>query len=1423
MGNSRWIGSRIGLVDFWYYGDQEYEFLDGRMLLRGANGSGKSVTMQSFVPLLLDGNMRPERLDPFGSKARKMENYLLEEDDTREERTGYLYMEFKREGSETYLTFGMGIRARKGKKLETWYFYIQDGRRVGRDFLLYKGSAEKLALTKTELRNRIGDGGSVIESQGEYESRVNSLLFGFETVEEYRELLSLLIQLRTPKLSKDFKPSVIHEILSRSLQTLSEDDLRPLSEAIENMDSLATNLRVLEEASRAAEDIQKVYDKYNKAVLLEKAERYLGAGQAWQKWKKETDLLEAERNQAAQDLAGEHAHFQALEQEYQVVDEEYRSLQDSDAAKLKEQEEKLLQEDTELCSLLQQKETKVDAKKEELREKEILLKSHQEEAAQIWAKVGDCFETIEGCMQDSAFLDWQYVIQDLKKEKGAPYDFSFQEGLLKEYQKRIQAGMETLRQERETRRQYGDALQELDARKEQRDAREKEWQQYEEMVQGQKGELTESIHVWAGKNQWLRLEPLVLQQMDRQVESFQYEDDYSNIRELADQKRQEVKNSLSNQSGALERDLRLLQEEKAKISAEIARLEQAEEVGPERPEEVLQNRKLLQGMGIPAIPFYKAVDFKAGLTPEQCGRLEAALAQMGILDALIVSSSYREQILRMDKEVCDKYLFTDDKPLSENCTDNKQLPESPTDNIPLPENLTGNRQMPENLTDNKWPLENLTHDKQMPANLTHGKQLPENLIGLFSAENAEGDTVLSMQIQSILSGIGYQSQALPSTWIAGDGHYRIGILEGTVSSHDTARYIGSTARERHRLECITRLEGSMREIDGKAMECSAQIHQLALHLEELQQEFEAFPRVDDLKVALREANRVQHLLEQAEDDVKRQFAVLQGWEQALKEIQIMVQETCQKTGLPKRLDAYQQEWEDLAEYREAFQCMKEQYQQYLNQLVLIDTRKEQLEGLTMDLDDFMSEHFRLKQQRNKCQASLRSVLEQLQLTDYASIQERLEHCRKRLNPLDGIPREREISIEKRSKLEKEIEYKTERLKEYTEKLQQADALRQQWQLVFYQELELGYVPVPNLDPQQAYGTASQVQSMLRGQLGGKGVYHLLGDLQNIYHEKRGLLTEYQPIIQKGIFEELAYTGSVSLPEEYVARIDIKAKYRGVPLPFLKLVSQLQAEADIQSNLLSEKDRELFEDILSNTISKKIRAKIHESNRWVEAMNRMMESMETSSGLTLSLKWQPKKADKEGQLDTKELVRLLQTDAEIMRQEDIDKISEHFRSCIREARKLSKEEANLQSFHVIMREILDYRKWFEFQLHFQKAGEKKKEMTDRMFFTFSGGEKAMSMYVPLFSAVVAKYKGANLDAPRIISLDEAFAGVDEMNIKDMFRLMVHLELNFIINSQVLWGDYDTVPKLAIYHLIRPLNAKCVTVMKYIWNGKSKVLL
>ena len=65
--------TKIGLLNFWYFDTEEFQFSDGKLLLRGENGSGKSVTMQSFIPLILDGNKLPSRLDPFGSKEKNWE------------------------------------------------------------------------------------------------------------------------------------------------------------------------------------------------------------------------------------------------------------------------------------------------------------------------------------------------------------------------------------------------------------------------------------------------------------------------------------------------------------------------------------------------------------------------------------------------------------------------------------------------------------------------------------------------------------------------------------------------------------------------------------------------------------------------------------------------------------------------------------------------------------------------------------------------------------------------------------------------------------------------------------------------------------------------------------------------------------------------------------------------------------------------------------------------------------------------------------------------------------------------------------------------------------------------------------------------------------------------------------------------------
>lgn len=82
--------NRIGFVNFWLYDEEDFEFVDGKLLLRGQNGSGKSITTQSFIPFVLDGDRTPSRLDPFGSSDRRMEYYFLGEEG-KDESTGYLF------------------------------------------------------------------------------------------------------------------------------------------------------------------------------------------------------------------------------------------------------------------------------------------------------------------------------------------------------------------------------------------------------------------------------------------------------------------------------------------------------------------------------------------------------------------------------------------------------------------------------------------------------------------------------------------------------------------------------------------------------------------------------------------------------------------------------------------------------------------------------------------------------------------------------------------------------------------------------------------------------------------------------------------------------------------------------------------------------------------------------------------------------------------------------------------------------------------------------------------------------------------------------------------------------------------------------------------------------------------------------------
>lgn len=1358
--NSEWQLNRIGLLNFWYYDEQEFDFLDGRMLLRGANGSGKSVTMQSFIPLLLDGNMRPERLDPFGSRARKMENYLLEEGDEREERIGYLYMELKRTDSDVYTTIGIGIRARKNKKLDTWYFIVTDGRRIGKDLFLYKDVQNRLTCTRQELKNRLGEGGCVMETQSEYAQSVNRLLFGFETMEEYEELIELLIQLRTPKLSKDFKPTVINEILSRSLQTLSEEDLRPMSEAIENMDNHKTNLDTLNDSVHAAEQIEKAYNQYNEIVLYDKALLFSGAAKECRDLERKAKELSAQKEESRRLLAEEEEHYEELKQEEEVLKKEEDSLKDSDAARLKQQEISLTQQLEEAKEEVSGKAAQEQEKKEKYQDTERKHKEQQTSNEQIWSEIEAHLEEMEEVIEDIPFDEFSFLKQELAEEPEKEYAFTSHTRLLSEYTKRVESGRDVLLEEQSCQRNYDRKLQELDECRSEQEQKERECRQYENLLHETRDETIEKIYLWEKQNKLLHLSDEIKQKIVQGIEQYHFGTDYSEIRGLGAgayfQKEGEINTALLEK----ERQRKALAEEYELLQKELEEWRGKKDPEPECSEAVLRNRRLLEEKGIPFLQFYKTIDFGAQMSEEQAAHMEEALLSMGILDALIVPAEYRDQIRKLDPGVCDRYIFSD---------------------------------------------------------VAHVKQ---NLLEMLDVDNGENDILKYQSVANILSAIGMQADGLlgekGSTWVDAGGNYRIGVLEGTITREYTPRYIGVRARERFRMEKIAELEQKALLMESELSEYAEEIRQLQADKVLLHEEWNAFPSDVDLKAVAKDYADRSYELERLNCQIASLREQLQQIKTELDQIQLKVREICGKCYLAARLDVFTQALKDLGTYRELLTGVQVSHNRYRSGIRYLRTLEDSMEEIDADLDAIRYELGRAVRKEKELEASLDSIREQLKLTDYEAIRERLDYC---LNRLKELPTERETSKQQQTHWKDETERLERELKQQVIDSQNARNKAERLEKAFEAEYRLGYVERGFVVNDDMEDQAGKVCAMLAGKYGSRKQTDLQSSLQEAFHQNRGYLLDYQLTMQSLFGEEDEET---SVFDVSMRRIDIAAKYRGMNMRFRELLEKLREDAEEQKRLLSDKDRELFEDILANTVSKKIRAKIQASNRWVEKMNQLMDSMHTSSGLKLSLNWKKKRAETEEQLDTKELVELLSKDVEIMREEEAEKLSLHFRSKIAEARKLSDDGNSVQSFHAIMREVLDYRKWFEFTLECQKTGEKKKELTDRVFFTFSGGEKAMAMYVPLFSAVVAKYAGAREDAPRLISLDEAFAGVDETNIRDMFRLMVECRFNFMVNSQVLWGDYDTVPGLAIYQLLRPENAKFVTVITYIWNGKERIL-
>ena len=1355
MKTSKWVINRIGLIDFWYYDEEEFHFRDGRLLLRGSNGSGKSVTMQSFIPLLLDGNKAAERLDPFGTRARKLENYLLEENDGREERTGYLYMEFKRKDSDSYITIGIGLCAKKNKKLDSWHFIIRDGRRIGRDFFLYKELKNKITLSRIELANRLGDGGQVIDGQNDYMKLVNETLFGYENVEEYKELVDLLIQLRTPKLSKDFKPTVLNEILSSSLSPLSDEDLRPMSEAIENMDNLKTRLMELETGKKAADRINEVYQQYNRAVLYEKADRYLKADKEYREFEKEYAGIQKKIEECSQNRQKEIQREDALNIEKTALQEKKERLDSSDFSKLMEHkleaEQKLHLAEKELA----EKEKSLEERTRKETELSYVEREQTDKLEQQEKEIEEALDGMEAGLLVLNFDEHMFMAGDLKKDISNPYPFHTLREQMAGIRRDIDLGIGLLEKKQRIAEKQEEELVRLEKTRQEKQRYLVLKKDQEEQCREIKSEWEEQFYQWVRSNSILTLSEEEERYYTSRIRSYDALTDSLEAREMLREHKDRILSVLQKTGVELEHRRELEEDAWRKVSQELENWKNKKDPEPEKQEPVLANRLWLHQHKIPHYPFYKVVDFAEALDGQKRNRLEEALYYMGMLDAVVVPANYQEQVLAFREGMRDTYIFGDIS------------------------------------------------------------KVKENIARLLEISSEVDDILFYQELSSVLGAVATAPGG--QTWIDEEGRFGLGLLKGTITHSYEAKFIGVRAREQYRLAKIQDLEEELSLCAEKFEETQQQLLNNKNQIARLEIEYGKYPSEFDVRESIKDLYETLERLNKLEEELAEKEINVALLQKELTEAGLAVAENSKKLYLKGELSIYREAKEEASAYYDSIGSLELLHQSYLHSLENVRVLQDRMEEILLLLDEIRYDIGKKHREVSGFNSTISACDEQLKAKDYESVREQLEHCIKRLA---AIPDELKDCYLKQSGYEKDYKFGEDRLlalREQKEKRRQDLALLERG---LFDEKNLSLVNLlETLSWEIIPEAAASVCRLLKPEvLRNSGELSSL--LQQRFYENLSELVDYnltiQPVFGKEDYEDLP-RGTI---EPEFKRLVILAKYKGREVSYDILLSGLSGDVEIQKSLVKESDRTLFEDVLANTVSKKIRYKIYKSESWVEKMNRLMGSMNTSSGLKLSLVWKKKKAEEEGQLDTRELVELLKKDAGLMREEELEQLSLHFQTKVQEARRIMEDTGSVRSFHAVMKEVLDYRKWFEFQLFFQKTGENRKELTNNAFFTFSGGEKAMSMYVPLFSSVVAKYDGARDDAPRLVSLDEAFAGVDEQNISDMFRLMVDMDFEFIINSQILWGDCETVPELAIYQLLRKENAKFVTVLPYIWNGKVR---
>lgn len=1325
---SRFRPTRAGVVGLWDYRDAAFAFADGRLVLRGANGSGKTKALEVLFPFVLDGRLDPRRLDPFSGENRTMKaNLLWRGGDTGH---GYAWLEFatpaSADAAPRYVTVGVGLQAQRHRPSPRSWFFVADGR-VGEDIPLVDPDGRP--RTKKALVADLGEK-VVMDRASDHRRRVDDVLFGLGP-ERYEAMLDLVLTLRRPMLAKDLDPKSLSETLSRGLRPLDEDLIEQVARSFDDLEAVQRDLDRLIHADEATSTFVTDYRGYLRTQARHRADRAIEAFAAQRGAQQRRDTAEQTLDEARAEEAMAEAEVTATDERLATGHARRDALKASDAFRTAGQLQHLEQAVQDLDDEVEGAEERaVQAAGAATRagaEHDQAVEDHRRadaEVARLLPRVLASATAAGVTWSDGDAADGpdelRQRIRGRATARGADLD-AVRELLdtLLEVERRVVSADEA----RDTAESAAaDAAEQLDAA--------------ERAVAGARAGLHREVDGWATEH--------------AQVMAAE---DADAVRTAIDRLGEDEAPTLVEVWNArLEPRRAAAAADRATHTAAAAALTEQAEALRERRRAIAEERddapppptwRTSDRQGRAGAPLWRLVRFVDDLATERAAAVEAALEAAGLLDAWVRPDG------RVARDEHDSVLVVDPS----------SAPDTPT------------------LADVLVPEAQDHVDPQVVASLLAAVRLRDE-------SDAGPDREPDHDVGAAAT-------------VAMDGGYRLGPLAGHHRV-ESPRYIGATARAAHRAERIAWLDAELAELDAEVARVREVLVEVEAWLAEAARASEGLPATSALLTRLRERDVAGGRHQQARQALVDATATAEAARRTANDCRRAFGDAARSRALPATRDG-------IAEVAAALTRFETDGAELVAAATQAATRAEaesaaqaRVEHAQVTADAARRDAQQRRQRRDARKVELATLHERMGVDVQAVLADlrRVEDDLRAAETARGAAQDRvRDAAAARGQAEGELRAADEALAASGERVRDAHG-----RLTVLSRADLaGPLGLEVTDGADETDLLDAIDHLVTGVSGADerrkaAQTRITRSLEELDH---ALGSGYRPSwdVQDDL---IVVTIADDLGERSVAAF----------------ADELAGQRADQEALLTARERSVFEDALLTSVCGQIHHRTQATRDLVATMDQQMRARRLSSGQTVGVAW---RADDSATAEWKRVHRLLDQDPAHFGPDQLEALRRHFSTEIKAARAAHPQTP----YRELLAEVLDYRRWRRFELFLVEADGSQALLTRARHARLSGGEKAASLHLPLFAAAHAAFAAGTPTCPRLLALDEAFAGIDDQGRSELLSLSVAFDLDLFMTGFDLWAVDRAVPGVAHYDLLHLADEHAVSSLLILWTGEELI--